>query len=411
MASPAPPTLPPTQSASTARAGLRGLDDLPLAHQRVLVRVDFDVPLDEQQQVSDDRKLRLALPTLQKALAEGARVVVATHLSDRAGKPVSLEPVAAKLAELLEREVYLPDECVGDAARKVVGDLRDGQLCLLENLDFAPEELKGDESLARKLALLGDVYVNEAFGCSHLTRASLSALPRLLKDRGMGYRLQAELEALSRAAVTVQKPFVGILGGASLAQNLPVLEIMLKRCEAICVAGVAGNTLLAAREQDLKSSVFEREQLALARTLLMRARDQKVELLLPLDAVVATDAGASEARTVSIGSIPDGHGAFDIGPKTLEAFGARVHGAKTVLWHGALGYLENPAFRAGTSAMLDALAEAPAFGIVTGGATAALAQARGPEAESKIGFIASGGMASLAVIEGKKLAGIEALRE
>lgn len=390
-------------------AGIRSLDELSLAHQRVLVRVDFDVPLDETGAVADDRKLRAALPTLKKVLAEGARVVVATELGDAEEPPRSLEPVAIKLAELLGQEVYLPDECVGDAARKVVSDLREGQICLLENLLFAPEEQRLDEAFARKLAGLCDVFVNEAFGRSHLSRTSLVTVPRLLKERGMGYRLKAELDALSRAAVTAQKPFVGILGGVSLAQKLNVFELMLRRCDAICVGGVPGSTLLAARGQDLKGSLLERDQLALGRALLTRARDQKVELRLPVDVRVGADAGAADCQVVSVGSIPDGSGAFDVGPKTVQAFTESLQAAQTVLWHGALGALENPAFAEGTASLLSALGEAKAFGVVTGDSMAAAAQSR-PELESKLGFVSTGGMASLVLIEGKKLPGIEALR-
>ena len=397
--------------APSSAGRIAGIDELQLAHQRVLVRVDFDVPLGDHGEVADDRKLRAALPTLHKALQEGARLVLATQLTDKADKPISLEPVALKLAELLGRDVLLPDECVGDAARKVVGDLREGQVCLLENLGFAAEELSNDEGFARRLAALCDVYVAEAFGCAHLTQASLVALPKLLKVKGMGYRVQAELSGLARAAVTVQKPFVGILGGTGLLENLEVLELMLGRCDSVCVAGVPGSTLLAAREQDLKESRFERDQLALGRALLAKARDRRIELLLPSDVVVASSAEAAEGRAVGVGSIPDGSGAFDIGPQTLSAFQARIAQAQTVLMHGALGKLENPAFAAGTRGVLNALSETPAFGVVTGTAATALAEQAGAELESKIGLVSTGGMASLAVIEGQKLPSIEALRE
>jgi phosphoglycerate kinase len=396
---------------SASPSGIAGIDELPLAHQRVLVRVDFDVPLDGQGRVADDRKLRAALPTLSKVLHEGARLVLASQLDDGAGVPTSLEPVALKLAELLGRDVLLPDECVGDAARKVVGDLREGQVCLLENLDFAAEERSNDEGFARRLAALCDVYVAEAFSCAHLTQASLVALPRLLKIKGAGYRVQAELLGLTRAAVNVQKPFVGVLGGAGLLENLEVLELMLRRCDSVCVAGVPGSTLLAARDQDMKESLFEREQLALGRALLARARDRKLELLLPSDVVVAGSAQAAEGRVTSVGSIPDGCGAFDIGPQTLSAFQQRIAQAQTVLLHGALGRLENPAFAEGTRGILTSLSETSAFGVVTGSVAAALAEQTGPELEGKIGLVSTGGMASLAVIEGKKLPGIEALRE
>jgi phosphoglycerate kinase len=389
--------------------GFRSIDDLPLAHQRVLIRVDFDVPLDASGNVENDRKLRAALPTIRKAIAEGARVVLATHLGEANDKPVSLEPVATKLAELLAQEVYLPDECVGDAARKVVSDLREGQVCLLENLRFAGEEAKNDEGFARKLAALCDVYVGEAFGCSHLTQASLVALPRMMKERGMGYRLRAELEALSLGARPLQRPCVGVLGGRSLTSNLDAFEIMLRRCDAICVGGVVANTLLAAKSIDVKASVFDAEQLALARALLIRARDQKLEILLPVDVLVATNGDASEARAVSVGSIPDQTGAFDLGPRSIEAIVSRLQGAKTALVHGALGFLKNPVFAGGTRRVLTALGEVSAHGIITGASVTAAALASGI-AEDKIGFISTGDVASLVLIEGKKLPGVEALR-
>lgn len=390
--------------------GLRSIDELTLGHQRLLIRVDFDVPVDDAGNVSSDRKLRAALPTLQKAIKEGARIILATHFGPADEPPRSIEPVAAKLAELLGQEVYLPDECIGDAARKVVSDLREGQVCLLENLRFVPEEAQCDDAFARKLLALCDAYVGEAFGVSHLTYASTVALPRLVKARAVGYRVKAELEGLERASANAYRPFVGVLGGASLSQRLPVMEAMLRRCQAICVGGAVANTLLAALSVDLKESKVEREQLALARALVARARDAKVDLILPVDVLTASSEFSAEGYACSVGSIPDGTGAYDIGPRTREAFRARVQGAKTVLWHGALGALENPAFSQGSTGVMQALAEAPAFGVVTGESVAALCTAPGADLESSIGFVSAGGAASLAFIEGKRLPGVDALR-
>jgi phosphoglycerate kinase len=384
----------------------RSIDELELAHQRVLIRVDFDVPLDAEGLVASDRKLRAALPTIVKALKEGARVVLATHLGAEDDPPVSLVPVAERLAELLGQEVYLPDECVGDAARKVVSDLREGQLCLLENLHFEAGEAQNDDSFARKLLGLCDVYVGEAFGCAHLTQASLVALPRLVKERAVGYRFKAELAALARVTQGVQKPFVGILGGAKLSAAQALLEAMLTRCNTILVGGGVANTLLAARSVDMKDSSFEKDQLALGRAFLTRARNYNVDVLLPVDVLVGESDQAGESQSVSVGSIPDGMGAFDIGPRTLDAFRARLSDAKLALWHGALGVCENAAFSGGTQGMLSALAEASAFGIVTGDS---VATATSLELESKIGFVSTGGVASLVFIEGKKLPGASAL--
>lgn len=384
----------------------RSIDELELAHQRVLIRVDFDVPLDAAGQVANDRKLRAALPTINKALKEGARVVLATHLGADDDPAVSLVPVAERLAELLGQEVYLPDECVGDAARKVVSDLREGQLCLLENLRFEAGEAQNDESFARKLLGLCDVYVGEAFGCAHLTQASLVALPRMVKERGIGFRFKAELEALARVTQGAQKPFVGILGGAKLSDAQAIAEAMLSRCNTILVGGGLANTLLAARSVDMKESSIEKDQLAFGRALLTRARNYNVDLLLPVDVLVGESSQATDAQSVSVGSIPDGTGAFDIGPRTLEAFRGKLADAKIALWHGALGVCENPAFAGGTQGLLNALAEMPPFGIVTGDSVAAVAS---PELESKIGFVSTGGVASLVFIEGKKLPGASAL--
>jgi len=383
----------------------RSIDELTLAHQRLLIRVDFDVPLDGEGRVASDRKLHAALPTINKAIKEGARVVLATHLGAEGEPVVSLEPVAQRLAELLGQEVYLPDECVGDAARKVVSDLREGQVCLLENLRFAPEESQNEEAFARKLLGLCDMYVGEAFGCSHLTYASLVALPRMVKERAIGYRFKLELDALARVTQGAQKPFVGILGGAKLSQSQAMLEAMMSRCSSILVGGAVANTLLAARSVDMKESAIEKDQLAFARNVLTRARNYNIDLVLPVDVLVGSIKEASVGQSVSVGSIPDGSSAFDIGPRTLEIYRQKLAGAKLALWHGALGVCENPAFAGGTQGMLSALGEASAFGIVTSDVLSTLAS----EDESKIGFVSTGGVASLVFIEGKKLPGAVAL--
>jgi len=390
--------------------GIRSIDELSLAHQRVLIRVDFNVALNQGE--PPNQRIAAALPTIRRAISDGARVILASHLGRPLGQrrsELSLDRAGEQLAELLGQEVYLPDECIGDAARKVVSDLRGGQVCLLENLRFFPEEERNDESFARKLAALCDVYVNDAFGCSHRAHASIATLPRLVQERGMGYGLKAELEALSRIAGAAERPFVAILGGAMTADKLELIDALLLRCSAICFGGSLANTLLAARGVDMKESLFERELLALGRALLGRARDRNVELVLPEDSVVAEDAASAEGRVVGIGSLPDQHGAFDIGPRTLAAFAARLATAKTVFWDGALGLIENPAFSGGTLGVLRALADSAAFSVVRAQEAAVLAKTN-PDLVAKLGFISSGGSASLQLIEGKKLPGIEALR-
>ncbi len=393
--------------------GIRGIDELELAHQRVLIRVDFNAPLDANGEPATDAHVQAVLPTIQKALAEGARVILASHLGRPGGQrrpELSLDRMGLRLAELLGQEVYLPDECFGDAARKVVSDLRAGQLCLLENLRFFVEEERNDEGFARKLGQLCDVYVNDAFACSHRSHASLVALPRLLKERGTGYLLKAELEGLARIANATEHGLVAVLGGAKLSDKLELIEALLQRCSAICVGGGVANTLLAARSVDMKESPIESEQLALGRALLERARGRKVDLLLPVDLVVAEASESGSTRVVSIGSVPDGHGAFDIGPRTIAAFAARMAGAKTVFWNGPLGVAENAAFSAGSAGVARAVADTAAFSVVAGVATVQALGAADPEVVSRISFVSSGGAASLELISGKKLPGVEALR-
>ncbi|HEX3777722.1 MAG TPA: phosphoglycerate kinase [Polyangiaceae bacterium] len=393
--------------------GIRTIDDLRLENQRVLVRVDFDVALDPSGKITSDERIRAALPTIKKALGAGARVVLASHLGRPNGKPnpaLSLESVGMRLSELLDQELYMPDDCVGDAAKKVVADLRPGGLALLENLRFHPEEEANDEGFAQKLASFCDAYVNDAFGASHRAHASLSALPRLIRDRAMGYLLQGELGALTRVSENPERPFVAVLGGTTISDKIKLLESLLKKCDAICVGGAIANTLLAAAGHAMKASRLEREQLALGRTLLEQARDRKVKLLLPTDVVVAENVEASAGEIVSVSSIPDGAMALDIGPSTLHAFAAQIARAKTVFWNGPLGSCENPAFATGSIGVARALAEASGFTVVSGGDSALAIQLAGEDTAQKINFISTGGGTSLELIEGLKLPGVEALR-
>jgi phosphoglycerate kinase len=394
--------------------GIKSIDDLPLQNKRVFIRVDFNVPLDKASgRITDDERIQASLPTIKKAIASGARVILASHLGRPKGERApkySLEPAAARLSELIGQDVTLPDDCIGDAAKKVVADLRPGQVCLLENLRFHPQEEKNDEAFAKELASLCDVYVNDAFGSSHRAHASVHGLARLIKDRGMGYLLKNEIQALDRVVSSPARPFVAILGGAKVTDKIAVIEALLSKCDALCIGGAMANTLLAAQGMDMKKSLYEADWLAKGRTLLETAKSKGVDLVLPTDVVTGTGVDATSGTTVKANAVPDGEMALDIGPETVKAFAARVAKAKTVFWNGPMGLFENKAFAAGTNGIAQAVADSSGFTVVGGGDSVAAVKAAGDAVLKKIGFISTGGGASLELVEGKKLPGVEALR-
>jgi phosphoglycerate kinase len=343
----------------------------------------------------------------------GAKLILASHLGRpkaKATPELSLERVGSRLAELTEHEVHLPDDCIGEAAKKVVQDQREGQIVLLENLRFHAEEEGNDEAFARQLAELASVYVNDAFGAAHRAHASVDALPRMMKERAMGFLMKAEVQNLSRLVESPEKPFVAVLGGAKVADKIDVIESLLEKCDALLIGGAMANTLLASRGHDMKASLLEKDWLARGRTLLEKAEAKGVAVLLPLDVVVADGTDAASGRVVNVGEVPAGNMALDIGPATLEAFEKRLKGAKTVFWNGPMGLFENPAFAAGTLGMARALARSTGHTVVGGGDSAAAVRQAGEEVVGKIGFVSTGGGAALELIEGKKLPGLEALR-
>jgi phosphoglycerate kinase len=398
----------------TALDGIRSIEELELENKRVFIRVDFNVPLDKKTHaITDDERIRAALPTLRHAVEAGARVILASHLGRPKGKPspeLSLEPVAARLSEITDWEVLLPDDCVGDAAKKVVADLREGQVVLLENLRFHAEEEKNDEAFARQLASLADAYVNDAFGAAHRAHASVDALPRMMRERAMGFLMQSELQALSRLTDAPGRPFVAVLGGAKVADKIGVIEALLANCDALCIGGAMANTLLAARGADLKGSKIEKDWLARGRTLLEQAAGRGVDVLLPSDLVVASGTEAGEGQVVTPNAVPAGQMALDVGPATVQAFARRIVGAKTVFWNGPMGVFENRAFAGGTLGVARALAESNGFTVVGGGDSAAALHQLDESLVAKMSFISTGGGAALELVEGKKLPGVEALR-
>lgn len=401
----------------TTLAGITTIRDLPIENKRVFIRVDFNVPLEEQkddtQVITDDSRIVEALPTIKHAIERGARVILASHL----GRPkkgfeqrFSLEPCGARLAALLGIEVHLPEDCVGDAAKKVVFDLRAGQVCLLENLRFHPEEEKDDDAFAQKLAELCDVYVDDAFGAVHRAHASVHALPRLMRERGCGFLLEKEISALGKVVTNPDKPFLAVLGGSKVSDKIAVLESLLEKVNALIIGGAMANTFLAAKGANVQASKVEDDKLPLARTIIEKAGEKKVQLQLPIDVVVANNIHAAEGTVVDVGAIPEGQMALDIGPKSIALFKQSIDKARTVFWNGPMGLFERPPFSTGTFSMARDLANAKAFTVIGGGDSAAAVKEAGEGVAAKFSHISTGGGASLELIEGKKLPGIEVLR-
>ena len=392
-----------------------------LANKRVFIRVDFNVPLDKKTgAITDDSRIRAALPTIRYAVEAGAKVILASHLGRPKGhdENLSLEPVGLRLAELTGWEVHLPEDCIGDAPKKVIHDLRVAsaglrggpQICLLENLRFHQGEEKNDETFARALAELCDVYVDDAFGAMHRAHASVDALPRLVKDRGMGLLVASELAALARLVGAPARPYVAVLGGAKVSDKIAVIEALLARCTSICIGGAMANTFLAAQGLNMQRSLVEGDKLALARTVLQKADTAGVKLLLPVDVVVGTGIDVVEGQVVAVTAVPAETMALDIGPKTIAAYSAVLRGAKTVFWNGPMGLFESPAFATGTFELARAMSGIAGFTVVGGGDSAAAVNQAGGDIAAGFDHLSTGGGASLEFIEGKRMPGIEALR-
>jgi phosphoglycerate kinase len=390
---------------------VKTISELDVAGRRVFIRVDFNVPLTPAGGVSDDTRIRESLPTIRLAIEKGARVVLASHLGRPKGKPdkkYTLEPVAARLAELIGADVTLTDEPVGDGARKVVNDLRAGAVALLENLRFSPGEEANDEAFARALASYADVYVNDAFGTAHRAHASTAGIAKLVADKGMGLLMEREVKFLGKLLGEVERPFVAIIGGAKVSDKIGVLENLLGRVDQLLVGGAMANTFLKAKGGKLGRSLVEEDKLALARSFLKKAEEAGVDVLLPRDAVAAAGIKAESGRVVQAMEIPEDLAALDIGPETARGFADAVSRAKTILWNGPMGVFESAPFAAGTFAVARAIAETKgALSVVGGGDSVAAIHKSG--VADKISHISTGGGASLEFLEGKKLPGLAAL--
>jgi phosphoglycerate kinase len=386
--------------------------DIDWQGKRALVRVDFNVPLDDRQQITDETRITAAVPTIQYLLDHGASVVLMSHLGRPKNKVVDtlrLDPVARRLGELLGREVKKVNQTTGAEAEQAAQSLKPGDVLLLENTRFDAREEKNDDSMAQELARLGDIYVNDAFGAAHRAHASTEGVAKYLPAVA-GLLLEKELEYIGGAIEDPQRPFVTVIGGAKISDKIGVIENLLGKVDALLIGGGMANTFLLAQGHKVGDSLVEQESVDLAKDLLQKAADRNVKLMLPVDVVVA-DAFDNHANTqlVAANAVPDGWRILDIGSETVEQFSAVVKDAKTVIWNGPMGVFEMPKFAEGTRAIAQAMADSQATTIIGGGDSVAAVEQM--NLADRMSHISTGGGASLELLEGKELPGVAALKD
>ncbi len=390
---------------------MKTLRDIELKGKRVLIRVDFNVPMNEAGEITDDLRIRTVLPTLDYLLEQEAKIIICTHMGRPKGERVekfSLAPVAAYLAKLLDRPVPLASDCVGPEVSAAVAQLENGQILMLENLRFHPQEQKNDPEFSRQLASLADVYINDAFAVSHRAHASVAGVTACVEEKGAGFLLQKEIEYFHRCIDTPQRPLVAIVGGAKVSGKLEALRNMLERVDKMIIGGAMANTFLKSQGYAVGASKVEDDLLVTADELLKQAKAKNVKVYLPVD-VIAADTFAPDAvsKQVTIQDIPENWMALDIGPASVICFCEVLADAKTIVWNGPMGAFEMDAFSRGTMALAHAVAASHALSVTGGGDSNAAIAMSGESAN--ISYMSTGGGAFLQLMEGKSLPGIEAL--
>jgi phosphoglycerate kinase len=386
--------------------------DIDVAGKRVLVRVDFNVPLDDRRSVTDDRRIEASLPTIQYLLDKGAKVILMSHLGRPKGGPevkYSLTPAALCLEDLLGMPVTKLADCIGEMVQGAVNGMPIGHVVMLENVRFYPQEEKNDPEFAKQLAVLGDVYVNDAFGSAHRAHASTEGVAHYMPAVA-GFLMQKELDYLGKAMTSPERPFLAILGGAKVADKIPVIESLLAKVNELVIGGGMAYTFFKAQGYEIGKSLLDQEGLDLAKNAMQSAKDRGVKLYLPEDVVVAAEFKEdAQSKVVPSNQIPPDWIGMDIGPKSVEAFAKVIKGAKIIVWNGPMGVFEMPRFAEGTRAIAQAMSESGATTIVGGGDSAAAVEQMG--FADKMSHVSTGGGASLEFLEGKTLPGVAALED
>lgn len=392
---------------------MRTIDDYNFNDKRALIRVDFNVPLNDEMEVSDANRIEAAKPSIIKILEDGGSVVLMSHLGRPKGKEskYSLQHITDKVSEVIGVEVKFVEDCIGEEVENAANDLKSGEVLLLENLRFHEEETKGDEDFAKKLAKLGDIYVNDAFGTAHRAHASTTIVARFFEDKCFGYLLAKEIKSLDKVLHSKEKPVTAVLGGAKVSTKITVIENILDKIDHLIIGGGMTYTFIKAQGGKIGNSLVEEDKQELALEILKKAKEKGVEVHLPVDSVIA-DSFSEQAstQTESVDNIPDGWMGLDVGPETISNFSKVIHDSKIILWNGPLGVFEMDTFAKGTIELGEAIAEATkngAFSLVGGGDSVAAVKKFG--LEDKVSYVSTGGGAMLEMLEGKSLPGIEAI--
>jgi phosphoglycerate kinase len=390
----------------------KSIRDVDVQGKRVLIRVDYNVPQDEAGNITDDIRIKESTFTLDYILRREGKIILMSHLGRPKGKVADefrLTPVAKRLSELLDRPVKKLDDCIGPDVEKAVSEMKPGDIILLENLRFYKEEEKNDPEFAKKLARLGDIFVNDAFGTSHRAHASTEGVTHYLPSVA-GFLVEKEIQYFERINRSPDKPFVLVLGGAKVSDKIPMIENMLQKVDTILIGGAMAYTFLKQDGVDIGSSLFEKDVADTAKVILEKAREKGVELLLPIDHVVCDNIDSPQNIKITDGAgIEQGFMGVDIGPKTIALYVEKLKKAKTIVWNGPMGVFEKAPFATGTKSMAEAIADSSAVSVVGGGDSAAAAQKFG--VQDRISHISTGGGASLEYLEGKVLPGIAALQD